>query len=571
MKRTSLLKRFAQVTLALASLTFTQCKPAADSPAGTTANAAAPKSAASENSVALIGEGSSASFRTVASHLELGARSFEYSEAGGAKMLANFLDEIIKALPERGRKDFPPGFTFEKLFQLLGLDSIAATGASTRARGDGTFHSRAFAHTPQGRKGLLTLGGGPAAKLILLDVAPKDTDLALEFPIHLNDFTRETLPGILAMIPQAERAEIDQKMSEPVPPLGLSGKQILEKLDARIGIFLRLDPSQKFQPSPNAPEFPGADGVIVIDRLGWLVEVLKPQFMPLLSQPDAPVTVTDEGGVLTVRMKTPAGPPPIDYQPVVRFDSKADRILIASRTALFDSIVAGKEKITQGADFTQAWRDLPTEGNSSIYTSSRLLQTLSDLIAKAVEKEGDSATDKAIAAKILGWVKPHLSHGQALVLANQPDGILTAANTTIPVSSSTVAAVSTAAVLFGWSVPVYKTARTQAVSASDMNNLRQVGVALKMYEADNGKYPAALSELAPKYVSSSNLLEFTDRRTNSHTPWLYRNPMAATSDANEIVIAAPTAGPDGKRTAGFADGSVRTISEEEFQKLWSKK
>src|SRR6185436_11671439 len=109
----------------------------------------------------------------------------------------------------------------------------------------------------------------------------------------------------------------------------------------------------------------------------------------------------------------PAGPPPMDYQPVIRFDPKADRILIASRPALFDSVVAGKEKITQGADFTQAWRDLPTEGNACIYASSRLLQTFSDLVAKAAQTARGSAADAAIMGKIFDWVKPLLSRGQA--------------------------------------------------------------------------------------------------------------------------------------------------------------
>jgi type II secretory pathway pseudopilin PulG len=486
-------------------------------------------------------------------------------------MVAHFLDQIIQAMPERERRDFPPGFTFEKLFRILGLDSIAATGASTRARGDGTFHSRAFAHAPQGRKGLLTLSGGPAAKLMLLDFAPKDTDLALEFPIHLNDFVKDAMPEIIAMIPPGDRVGFEHEMSVPQPPLGMSAMQVLGKLDARVGIFVRLDPSQKFRPAPNAPELPGADAVIVIERLGWVIEALKPQFMPLLSLPDAPVTFTDEAGVLTVRMKGPAGPAPFDYQPVVQFDAKADRIIIASRVALFESVVAGREKVTQSADFTEAWRDLPAEGNSAAYASARLLQTVGDLVAQAVEKEGGSASDKAIFAKIFGWVKPHLGRGQALVVTNQPDGILAVANTSIPVGSSALAGVSTVAVLAGLAVPAFSSARMKAVEMEHMNNLRQVNLALRMCATDNdGKFPEALSELS-KYIGTPGLLEFTDRRTHDRTPWLYRKGLTDTSDGKEILVAAPKAGPDGKRAVGFVDGSVRTIPEEEFQKLWNKK
>jgi hypothetical protein len=90
-----------------------------------------------------------------------------------------------------------------------------------------------------------------------------------------------------------------------------------------------------------------------------------------------------------------------------------------------------------------------------MYVSARLLQTVGNLVAKATEKEGGSGADKAIIAKLLGFVKPHLSRGHALVVANQPDGIYAAVNSSIPVGSSAVAAVSTAAVLSRLAVPAF--------------------------------------------------------------------------------------------------------------------
>jgi len=93
----SRLKRFAQSFLGLAALTFTQCDKPAENPPKVSSATPAP-TAASENSVALISEGASPAFRAVASYLELGGRSYEYSETGSMPALAAFLDEILQAL-----------------------------------------------------------------------------------------------------------------------------------------------------------------------------------------------------------------------------------------------------------------------------------------------------------------------------------------------------------------------------------------------------------------------------------------------------------------------------------------
>jgi hypothetical protein len=93
-----------------------------------------------------------------------------------------------------------------------------------------------------------------------------------------------------------------------------------------------------------------------------------------------------------------------------------------------------------------------------------------------------------------------------------------------------------------------------------------------MYAADNdGKYPASLSELAPKYLDSPQLLEYSDPRTNQRAAWLYRKSLTVESAADQILFAAPMATSKGKRLVGFNDGSVKMIPEAEFQKLWGGK
>ncbi|MEO6785525.1 MAG: hypothetical protein ABI318_05265 [Chthoniobacteraceae bacterium] len=82
-------------------------------------------------------------------------------------------------------------------------------------------------------------------------------------------------------------------------------------------------------------------------------------------------------------------------------------------------------------------------------------------------------------------------------------------------------------------------------------------LSLKIYASDNGG----------KYTAANRILEFTDHRTGQHMAWLHRNSLTETSPANEVLLAAPVASPDGNRTVGFNDGSVRNIPETEFQTL----
>ena len=94
-----------------------------------------------------------------------------------------------------------------------------------------------------------------------------------------------------------------------------------------------------------------------------------------------------------------------------------------------------------------------------------------------------------------------------------------------------------------------------------------------MYALDHdGDYPHSLSEdLWPRYAPNKSILEYTDRHTSQRRPWLYQNSLTDTSDAGALLIAAPVTTPDGKRTVGFVDGSVRKIPETEFQRLWNRK
>ena len=155
--------------------------------------------------------------------------------------------------------------------------------------------------------------------------------------------------------------------------------------------------------------------------------------------------------------------------------------------------------------------------------------------------------------------------------ADAPAGSTTIAPKTEAPSAGTASANSIALIGEGAS-PSFSAAREKGRQTDAMNNLRQVQTCLKIYAGDNdGKYPAALSDLIPKYTISSQIIEFRDYRTKQRPPWLYRSSLTETSPAEEVLVAAPVASPDGKRVVGFNDGSVKLIPEAEFQALWNRK
>ena len=125
----------------------------------------------------------------------------------------------------------------------------------------------------------------------------------------------------------------------------------------------------------------------------------------------------------------------------------------------------------------------------------------------------------------------------------------------------------------GFALPVFSSAQEKGRQATDLNTLRQLSVALRIYATDNnGKYPATLKVLVnSKILENEELLEFKDRKSGQRIPWVYNSKLTDSSPAGSLLLASPVAGKNGSRAAAFNDGSARIITAEEFEKLSGKK
>ncbi len=527
-------------------------------------NKAPTETAASSTGLNLVTEGVSPHFQAVASKLDIGGASFTYSEEEATmKMLAGFFESALDALPAEEKTKLPPGFTIKKIFALLGLDSIKASGTSSRAVTGGANHNRSFAFTPQGRKGLLSLTGGAAAPLLVRELAAKDTDLAIEFPLFLKSLATESWPMMLNMVPAAERPMIEAMAEQKQPPFGMSYREMAEKIDLRLAIIATLSPDKPITIPGSPISYPGADLAIVIDRLGWLKDALKQNFMPMLTAAGGPIEATDKDGIVSGKFRAPMMPAPMDFQPAFLLDDKADRLIIASRPEYLATLLVKENKLVGQPEFDAAWKGLPTEGNGCIYASSRFLQTFTQSMKQSAAASDPKSAE--MAGKVFDMLAQYLKGPQAVCYANQPDGILSVGNVSLPSANpASISSITTIAVLSSLAVPAFNSVQRKGGEMKELNSGKQIAIALKQYAADHGgKYPPTIQTLATENIlTDERLLTFKGQ------PWLYDSTLTDTSPGRSIILAAPTPTQVGTRTDRLVvrhDGSAEYMPDDLFQ------
>lgn len=539
-----------------------------------------PAAAAGSPGLTLVSTGGSPHFQAVASRLEVGGASFTYGEEENvAGLLGAFMEEAFKKMPAEEKAKLPPNFSFQRMMALTGFYSIKASGTSSRKVSEGLNHHRSFAYTPEGRKGFLTLSGGPAEPLLTPALAPQDTDLALEFPLHLKDLMAEAWPVILESSPKEQRAMIEAMASAPQPMLGMSYREMLEKLSVRVALFATLVPEQTFSAPGSAVTFPGVNAAIVIDKLGWIKDVLKTQVLPMFQAPGSPVEVQEVNGAVVGRFRGPMGPPPMDFQPIFTLDAAGDRLIIATRPAYHDAVMAKDAKLSSQPDFARVWQGMPAEGNGGMFLSKRLMVTLIDVLKTEAAASLAKSTDKdksanEMAVSLINMISSHARYPQAFCYANLPDGVLNVSNSSIPaMNPGSLSSITSLAVISSLVVPALSTVQQRGAEAKTLSNGRQVLLALKSYAAGHGgKYPAKLQELIDSgALTKPELLTLAAKPGEEPQPWLYDSTLTPDSPRISIVLAAPftSKGAGGKETRVVIrnDGRAEMLPEDDFQRV----
>lgn len=521
----------------------------------------------------LVQEGISPHFLKVTNHLELGGSSFFYAEQEDTtEFLAGLLDRLLKAAPKNNGSPLPENFSFKPLFKSLGLDCIKAMGASSRKLSDGRYHSRSFAYIPDGRTGLLNLSGGPAEPFLTHELAPEGTDFVIEFPLQTKDGANEILSTFRDLLPAKEREQFDTSINQKQPPLGLSTKEILTSLGARVALIARINPDQQLTTGkPGTPTFPGIDAAIVIERLNWILDPLYQQFKPLFATPQFPADATENNGVLTIKLRAPVGPAPMDFQPSFRYEPTKNRAILATRSTFLDALLQSKDRLATTPEFQHTWQGLPENGNGCLYVSPRFQSTLLDIVKTSMASASVEKGAQDVITPILSVLEEKLKMAQAFCYSNQSEGTLSVSNGAFSInsSSSQLNSIATVGILSGVLAPGITGVKTQAEQAKSLNNARTIAIALKLYASEHdGKFPVSLDTLISEgFLPKGTALTCVNPVTKQLETWLYDSSLTDSSPATAVLLASKCAFKQkgtSVRLVVYLDGRAEFINETAF-------
>ena len=513
-----------------------------------------------------------AHFQTVLQNLDIGGEQFSFFQTPqNATELGSLLDKLLEAIPAEEKAKMPTGLSLSKIAEALGFYSVKAYGSSGVTE-ETAVHRRGFFYIPGPKLGLTGLLGD-SAKPFLAASNPEKADLVLEFELDLRKAAADLLAIARKMLPEAEVKKMEEELAKPLPIMPLSAAQVLEHAALRLSLTLYVRPQDKIPVPETAIIAPGADLVLAIDGLGWLLAPLSETLLQSAAQPEGPTEVQQSGNTAIVRFKQPVGPPPMDFQPMIEFNKETGRITVISRQALADAMKGGAPKLGDSAEFIAATHRLPKDGNVLLYASRRLSETIYDLVEANIKAQApvDGVQGMLTAQKLLfGQFLP--PKPQAFIVSAKPDGIFMGSNTAIPPSSPELSTISMLALVGGIALPAMNNVTLQAKVTTETRKARTVVLGLKMFAAENnGAYPKNLKQLVTgKYLESEADLNHVDPQSSLAQQWIYFPGLTDSDPSSEIVLLSPTTYSGGKRIAARNDGSVEQISEDEAQAALAK-
>lgn len=444
------------------------------------------------------------SFEAVTSQLDPGGTVFAYLSTdqwlGDASTTLIEWRGVLQGLPNISREDRQQ---INQVFGVLtdvvrksGVEELTGVGLSGVQISPELFRTKMILHHKQGRGDgfLWTMMGTEPHELDGLKLLSKNTALA-----GFGDFDVKVLWKLIQ--DEAKASDIPE-FAKPVEAwpaqfeqqTKLSWEKVLASFGGEVGIVVTMDDQTKITlPVPNMPEI-SEPGLMLVAKVNddLLFNHLKAQL-----EKSGMAQVTEEEGLQMIVLPLPV-PLPIEVK--VTIATGSGYLFIASTPKLVTEAVGVKSGkiagLQQGEEFAALAKHLPKQGNQFFYVDRRFSETVQSIQRESLGKEATDLGQRKLIEKLLLRQKPAygLSIGSHTATGWQTVAV---GNQDASVSLVAAPAVGATAIVAAMVLPAMAKAKGKAQSINCMNNMKQIGLAYRLWSMDHGdKYPFNVSQAA---------------------------------------------------------------------------
>lgn len=371
-----------------------------------------------------------------------------------------------------------------KLVVETGLEGLAGVGFSGVRADEELYRTRMVMHRGANATGWMWSAFGKTPHdLTLFKALPAESAMASAGDVDLS-LILESLEKQIAEsgIPELQQGWTEFKKGFQ-QGAGFSWSDFLGTWGGEFALALTMDTARPVS-IPLGPS-----GVVSIPEPG-LVIVIKVKNELLYTTAAAKlkaipsVILTQTNGSETITVPVPV-PIPVSLRPSI--SRQGDYLLIASTDTLLEKvrtgIKTGQGGIASTDEFKLLSKGIDLKGNSATFVSQRFTDALAQVQKTAMAAAGPNGPPEAL-LQLFGWGRPHHTLSVSSVT---PTGWLVTSRTTEHPAMVVAAPllIAPAAIGAGMVLPALAKAKSKAQSIQCVNNLKQIGLAARIYATDN--------------------------------------------------------------------------------------